>query len=280
MLLKAPLTTDAKIARLRGSGCGGSKSAADVVKPVPALGLPAAAKAQIQMTQMSGPQPLSAKELEKAAERYSTTSVLRALLSHDAALGGVPIKLLSARWLLTYFQANAEARLEHRQHLERTAPEAFVTGAKLERVLAELVSGTCMAEVGGEYKAATQGSDTPVEIAFPSAAAMSHMCAPRSPTRRPNTCATKILQPTTPPPPTNALCLAGGSPRTTPIRTPRTFARSGCPRSSGSTRSECGSSPTMAMANRVPRTPAAYQRHAPQRQEAVLEAADFAIFIE
>ena len=264
MLLKAPLTTDAKIARLRGSGCGGSKSAADVVKPVPALGLPAAAKAQTQMTQMSGPQPLTAKDLEEAAERYmySTTSVLHALLSHDAALGGVPIKLLSARWLLTYFQANAEARLEHRQHLERTAPEAFVTGAKLERVLAELVSGKYMAEVGGEYKAVTM-RDIPVEIAFPSAAAMSHMCAPRSP----NTGTTnQVLRATTTPLPPSALCLAGGSPRTTPIRTPRTFARSGCPRSSGSTRSECGSSPTMAMANRVPRTPAAYQRHAPQRQ--------------
>ena len=233
MLLKAPLTTDAKITRLRGSGCGGSKSAADVVKPVPALGLPAAAKAQTQMTQMSGPQPLTAKDLEEAAERYSTTSVLHALLSHDAALGGVPIKLLSARWLLTYFQANAEARLEHRQHLERTAPEAYVTGAKLERVLAELVSGKYMAEVGGEYKAVTGRGDRSVEIAFPSAAAMSHMCAPR----RQNTFATKVLRATTPPLPLNARCLAGGSPRTTPIRTPRTFARSGCPRSSGSTRS-------------------------------------------
>ena len=34
-----------------------------------------------------------------------------------------------------------EARLEHREHLERTAPEAFVSGDKLERVLAELRGG-------------------------------------------------------------------------------------------------------------------------------------------
>ena len=67
--------------------------------------------------------------------------MLRALLTHDPALGGVAIKLVSVRWLITYFQANPSARLEHRQHLERTTPEAFVQGAKLERVLAELESG-------------------------------------------------------------------------------------------------------------------------------------------
>ena len=88
------------------------------------------------------------------------------------------------------------ARLEHRQHLERTTPEAFLQGAKLERVLAELESGEThglkdwlgdpikegvyMTEVGGELKAAKMSIsfvDSPVEIAFPSAAAMSHMCA-------------------------------------------------------------------------------------------------------
>ena len=143
---------------------------------------------------------LAAAELEEAVARYSKTTVLRALLTHDPALGGVAIKLVSVRWLITYFQANPSARLEHRQHLERMTPEAFVEGAKLERVLAELESGgshglkdpwgdpikggVYMTEVGGEFKAVTRnvpvamyGGNVPVEIAFPSAAAMSHMCA-------------------------------------------------------------------------------------------------------
>ena len=46
-------------------------------------------------------------------ERYSKTTVLRALLTHDPALGGVAIKLVSVRWLITYFQATPPARLEH-----------------------------------------------------------------------------------------------------------------------------------------------------------------------
>ena len=122
---------------------------------------------------------LTAAQLEDPIERYSKTTVLRALLTHDPALGGVAIKLVSVRWLITYFQDNPSARLEHRQHLERTTPEAFVTGAMLERVLAELASGEYMTEVGGEYKSVTMRTNNydPVEIAFPSAAAMSHMCA-------------------------------------------------------------------------------------------------------
>ena len=138
---------------------------------------------------------MTAAQLEDPIERYSKTTVLRALLTHDPALGGVAIKLVSVRWLITYFQANPTARLEHRQHLERTTPEAFVQGAKLERVLAELETGEShgvkeedgppikecvyMTEVDGELKAVWDGNygDSPVLIAFPSAAAMSHMCA-------------------------------------------------------------------------------------------------------
>ena len=145
--------------------------------------------------------PLSAVHLAEAIERYSTAAVLRALLTHDPVRDGVPIKLLSARWLLTHFQANTSARLEHRQHLERNTPEAFVTGAMLERVLAELVPGESpynpntspynpntrhggpikecvyMTELDGEYVRVTDGTFIcdPVPIAFPSAVAMSHM---------------------------------------------------------------------------------------------------------
>ena len=120
------------------------------------------------------PQPLTAEELEMARSRYSTISVLRTLLTHDSARSGVPIRLVKASWLLTFFQANAGARLEHRQHLERTTPEAFVDGAMLERVLAELSSGKYMTEVGGEYKAVKMSFNT-IPFALPSATAMSHM---------------------------------------------------------------------------------------------------------
>ena len=86
------------------------------------------------------PEPLSAEALAAATARYSTTADLRKLLTHDAERGGIPIRLLSARWLLTYFQAegNETARLEHRQWLEREHPEAFVVGDAVERVLLEL----------------------------------------------------------------------------------------------------------------------------------------------
>ena len=116
---------------------------------------------------------LSAEQLS-ALKRYSTISELRTLLTHDSARGGVPIRLVKASWLLVYFQANKRARLEHRQHLERTTPEAFVDGAMLERVLAELASGEYMTAVGGEYKSVKGGYEQE-KIAFPSATAMSHM---------------------------------------------------------------------------------------------------------
>ena len=155
------------------------------------------------------PPKLSAEAFAEATERYSKTPALRSLLTHDPALGGAPIKLLSARWLLTFFQAHPEARLEHREHLERTAPEAFVSGDTLERVLTELrggeehgledeltgdpiKGGVYMTEVGGEYKPvkdADKYGGYPVEISFPSAVAMSHMCAP--PPRPPSNAAAR-----------------------------------------------------------------------------------------
>ena len=213
---------------------------------------------------------LVAAELEEAVARYSKTTVLRALLTHDPALGGVAIKLISVGWLISYFQANPTARLEHRQQLELTTPEAFVEGAKLERVLAELETGgshgvkdedgypikecVYMTEVGGKYKAVTNkgwlGSVGPVPIAFPSAAAMSHMCV-----SLPSTCGVTLtllslrrlavtLSPSNCEPsslpthaaPSSLMPRAGGSQKTIPTRTPRTCATSGCPPSSGTTR--------------------------------------------
>ena len=90
------------------------------------------------------PEPLSAEALAAATARYSTTADLRKLLTYDEERGGIPIRLLSARWLLTHFTAegNETARLEHRQWLEREHPEAFVSGEALERVLAELEGRT------------------------------------------------------------------------------------------------------------------------------------------
>ena len=53
------------------------------------------------------PRGLSAEELAAATARYSTTADLRKLLTHDEERGGIPIRLLSARWLLTYFRRRA-----------------------------------------------------------------------------------------------------------------------------------------------------------------------------
>ena len=138
---------------------------------------------------------LTSKSLADATARYSTTDTLRKLLTHDEERGGIPIRLLSARWLLTHFQAegNEAARLEHRQWLEREHPEAFVSGEALERVLAEVEERTKWKDYmeGGARQLHEQGEerrvarrheqgqigddDEPVQIAFPSAMALSHM---------------------------------------------------------------------------------------------------------
>ena len=61
VLCKIGLMNMEVVTRLRGGGCGGSKSAVSV-KPVPAVGLPAAAKAQTQRKQ----------EIEKEIEGLKT----------------------------------------------------------------------------------------------------------------------------------------------------------------------------------------------------------------
>ena len=118
---------------------------------------------------------LSAASLEEATARYTGVGALRGLLTHDAALGGVPIKLLSARWVLDFFQAaaNASARLEHRQALEREHPEAFVAGEAVQRLLAEVEAGKYVAEApGGGYEALKNAFGDEAEAVFPGVVAL------------------------------------------------------------------------------------------------------------
>ena len=129
---------------------------------------------------------LSIASFDRAVATYATTADLRLLLTHNERLCGVPIRLVSVRWLLSEFKATDTTRLEHRQALERAYGDApFIHGEKLERVLAELEEvdrdgdGSDMAQVyktkvDGEYKAVEMDGD-PMPIGFPSAAALSHM---------------------------------------------------------------------------------------------------------
>ena len=119
-----------------------------------------------------------AEKKEHTITRYSTTAHLRKLLTHDPALGGTPIRMVRARWLLEHFQAvgNEAERLEHRQALERAHGDApFVSGAMLERVLAELESGAFR---GLTIRGTHDEKVYPViESTYTGLVAMSHMCA-------------------------------------------------------------------------------------------------------
>ena len=93
------------VLRTRGGGCGQSKATVEEAAKEGTKADAAAPRAR-----------LSAAALARAEERYalhgdlsSHSSSLCALLTHDRARGGVPIKLLSARWLLEYFQAEDHA---------------------------------------------------------------------------------------------------------------------------------------------------------------------------
>ena len=129
------------------------------------------------------PQALSDAALEDAHARYHATTVLRSLLTHDDALGGVPIKLLSARRLITFFQSAATGtRLERRQALEASHSKAFASAEMIERVLTEVETRKFR---GVETR------NGPVSFGdFPSIASLSHMCArgSRSDARRERLC--------------------------------------------------------------------------------------------
>ena len=116
---------------------------------------------------------------EHAVARYSTAAHLRKLLMHDPELGGTPIRMVRARWLLEHFQAvgNEAERLEHRQALERAHGDApFVSGAMLERVLAELESGAFQGVKIASFDNYDKSNKQPIMMDM-SLMAMSHMCA-------------------------------------------------------------------------------------------------------
>ena len=160
-------------------GCASSKqdaTAATAAHHGGGLGAPPVAESQQQ-------QPMT-----DAHKRYHTTAALRSLLTHDEALGGVPIKLLSARWLINFFQSSAEGgggvtRLERRQALEASHPEAFASAEMIERVLEEVETGKFRG-VEDKYGELVHISE------FPSMASLSHMCArgSRSDARRERLC--------------------------------------------------------------------------------------------
>ena len=141
-------------------------------------------------------QRLSEAAQAHALARYHKTDELRKLLMPDPERGDKPpIRLVSARWLLNTFKGTSvPARLEHRQALERAYGDApFVHGAKLERVLAEMVEvDVSRKQDGSEMRLAYHGVKYsfahvelnfgyPMELNFPSATAMSHMCAAARP---------------------------------------------------------------------------------------------------
>ena len=159
------------MASFRGprTGCANSTEAAASAEH---LGAPPSAVSQLSADSVAA---------DDAHARYHATTILRSLLTHDKKLGGVPIKLLSARQLITFFQSAAGGtRLERRQVLEASQPEAFASAAMIEKVLEEVETG----KFSGVQRKNTRGELKPVEIGeFPSVASLSHMCARRSDSR-------------------------------------------------------------------------------------------------
>ena len=160
-----------RVQRLRG---GGSKLAAAEDSSAPGTVI------QDFDWPSAKPEPLSAAALAAALDRYSKTTVLHGLLTPDPERGGgVPVRLLSARNLISMVQAGRLPRLERRQALERDHPEVFLSDAALARVLAEVEDGRYVTRVGGQFKWVMEGSKdlgvlNPVLIDFASVVAMSH----------------------------------------------------------------------------------------------------------
>ncbi len=121
-------------------------------------------------------------------------------------------------------------RLERRQVLEATHPEAFASAEMVERVLVEVGTGKYRGGKGNNLL----GELRDIEIAFPSMGSLSHMSAAAHRTRgralRRLAAAPRVRT-------SRCLGVAGGSIRRTPTRTAATCARCGCPLSSGSSRS-------------------------------------------
>ena len=74
-------------------------------------------------------------------ERYFAVNELRKLLTFDSALGGIPVKLVRARWLFENM-GDLSAVLPNRQELERECPDAFCDEAMIERLLGEVEEAT------------------------------------------------------------------------------------------------------------------------------------------
>lgn len=73
-----------------------------------------------------------------APERFRDVTALRAVLLHDDDRGGVPIRLVRARWLLDEARAerNYTFRVDRRQSIEASA---FASVAMIERLLLEVL---------------------------------------------------------------------------------------------------------------------------------------------
>ena len=80
-------------------------------------------------------------------ERYIGTGAWHNLLSYNPTLGGTPVRLLRARWLLEQFGGVAKGTppslhsLMHRQRLEREHPDAFADNERLSTLLYEAGTG-------------------------------------------------------------------------------------------------------------------------------------------
>ena len=156
-----PASTD-----LIAMGCNQTKATKASVQPAQPPAGPGAPRAAVsQLT----------SDTDAAQARYHATTVLRSLLTHDNTLGGVPIKVLSARWLITFFQSAAGGtRLERRQVLESSHPQAFASAEMVERVLEEVeMHEFC----GVKWKYLDDELHSIPIGALPSMASLSHMCA-------------------------------------------------------------------------------------------------------
>ena len=70
-------------------------------------------------------------------ERYVRRDALLKMLSPDESVGGTPIKLLRARWLLEHFRVHTTATLVSRQECETAHPDAFADAAMVSAIVNE-----------------------------------------------------------------------------------------------------------------------------------------------